>query len=189
VLIVLGGGPESGALGGQATFFLGVHGATLSAATLRQAVVSAFKHLGREAAETIADNVVQEVTGLPVGPTSLRKPKSAGKIKSSKTVPAKSPKKLRRPYLRQATRQKIEEAAKKTPEGKFISAANKKVIEGEFHYGHISGREHRRLVTEAQRQGMTQAQFDDWVNSHPEWFRIEDPQSNLSHRYEKPGND
>ncbi len=189
ILIVLGGGPESGALGGQATFFLGVRGAAAGAKTLWQATFSAFKHLGRETAETIADNVVQEVTGLPVGPSSLRRPKAAGKVKPSATAPAKAKIKLRRPRLRKATRQKIEDAAKKTPEGKFISATTEEVIEGKFHYGHIEDREHRRLVADAQRQGMTQAEFNDWVNSHPEWFQIEDPKSNLSHRHEKPGKD
>jgi hypothetical protein len=109
VLIVLGGGPESGALGAQATFFIGVHGATVGAATLRQAVFSAFKHLGREAAEQIADSVVQEVTGLPVGPTALlpkkgRSLKSRGRARPSKPRPTN--KVQRRPPDR-AARQKV----------------------------------------------------------------------------------
>jgi HNH/ENDO VII superfamily nuclease with conserved GHE residues len=65
----------------------------------------------------------------------------------------------------------------------------KNIIEGKFHYGHIQGREFRRLVVQAEAKGMTQQEFNDWVNSHPEWFQIEDPSSNMSHRFEKPGKD
>jgi len=48
-------------------------------------------------------------------------------------------------------------------------------------------REHRRLVKEAKAKGMTQKEFNDLINDHPEWFQIEDPSSNLGHKYEKPG--
>jgi hypothetical protein len=64
-----------------------------------------------------------------------------------------------------------------------------KPIDGPYHYGHDFGFEHRRLAVEAQIRGMNQAQFNDWVNSHPEWFRIEAPETNLSHIGEKPGID
>jgi hypothetical protein len=34
---------------------------------------------------------------------------------------------------------------------------------------------------------MTQKEFNDWINSHPEWFQIEKPANNLGHRFEKAG--
>lgn len=71
VLILLGGGPDTGALADQATFLLTAGGAAIGKATLKEALVAFFKGLGRETGESVADNVVQEVTGLPVGPASL----------------------------------------------------------------------------------------------------------------------
>ncbi len=94
-----------------------------------------------------------------------------------------------RPPLRKEVKQKIQDAAKKTPDGKFIDPNTGKPIEGDFHYGHKPGHEQRRLALEAQAKGMTRQQFIDWVNDHPEWFQIEDPSSNVSHKYEKPGVD
>ncbi|MFA9624288.1 GH-E family nuclease, partial [Moraxella sp. E6BC] len=55
--------------------------------------------------------------------------------------------------------------------------------------GHAYGREHRRLVLAAQQTGLTQAQFNDFVNSRPDYFKLENRADNQSHRYEKPGND
>ncbi|MFA9624269.1 GH-E family nuclease [Moraxella sp. E6BC] len=40
----------------------------------------------------------------------------------------------------------------------------------------------------AQQTGLTQAQFNDFVNSRPDYFKIENRADNQSHRYEKPGN-
>jgi hypothetical protein len=92
--------------------------------------------------------------------------------------------------LRASTKAKIEAAAERTPDGKhFLDANTKEVITGEYDYGHKYGFEHRRLVLEALEKGMSQAQFNDWVNSHPEWFQIETPANNRSHIYEKPGID
>ncbi len=33
---------------------------------------------------------------------------------------------------------------------------------------------------------MTQPEFNDWVNAHAEWFQIELPGNNFSHRFEMP---
>jgi hypothetical protein len=105
------------------------------------------------------------------------------------TPPAQLPKKLRRPKLRKQTKQAIEDAAEKTPDGKFVDPNTREIIEGKFHYGHTKGKEHRRLAAQAERQGMTQEEFNEWINAHPEWFEIQDRKSNISHRFEKPGND
>jgi len=97
--------------------------------------------------------------------------------------------KLERPPLRESTKQTIEAAAKRAPDGRFLDANTGQPIDGPYHYGHKYGHEHRRLALEAQKRGMNQSQFNDWVNSHPEWFQIESEASNLSHKYEKPGID
>jgi hypothetical protein len=96
---------------------------------------------------------------------------------------------LRRPYKRAAFCESIECGAIRTFEGLPIDPNTGEVIEGEYHYGHKYGYEHRRLVREAQSKGMNQEEFNDWINSHPEWFQIEAPASNLSHKFEKPGVD
>lgn len=41
------------------------------------------------------------------------------------------------------------------------------MIEPPHHYGHIYGSEHRRLAEAAEKVGMTQKQFNDYVNSRP----------------------
>lgn len=101
--------------------------------------------------------------------------------------PAVTP--LRRPYKRVAFCRSVECAAIRTPEGLPIDPNTGEVIEGEYHFGHKYGYEHRRLVREAQAKGMTQKEFNDWINSHPEWFQLEAPANNVSHRFEKPGVD
>ncbi|UNU73345.1 HNH/ENDO VII family nuclease [Moraxella nasovis] len=44
------------------------------------------------------------------------------------------------------------------------------------------------MVLAAQQTNLTQAQFNDFVNSRPDYFRLENRADNQSHRYEKPGN-
>ncbi len=95
-------------------------------------------------------------------------------------------KSLRRPYLRKATRETIQAATKKSPDDKFIDKNTGEVISGKFHYGHIRGHEHWRLVEDAKDEGLSQKEFNDLINCHPEWFLIEDPISNMSHKFEMP---
>lgn len=100
-------------------------------------------------------------------------------------APTASP--LRRTYKRVAFCRSVECEAIRTAEGLPIDPNTGEVIEGAYHFGHKYGYEHRRLLLEAQAKGMTQKQFNDWINSHPEWFQLEAPANNLSHRFEKPG--
>lgn len=96
---------------------------------------------------------------------------------------------LRRPALRKALKDKVKAAAKKNDKGQYLDANTGEPIDGEPVYGHIYGKEHRRLALEASEKGMTQEQFDNWVNDHPEWFQTETKANNESHRFEKPGID
>jgi hypothetical protein len=96
---------------------------------------------------------------------------------------------LKRPALRQTTKDAIKAAAKKNAAGQYLDANTGEVIEGEPVYGHKYGREHRRLVLEATEKGMDQEAFNAWVNDHPDWFQLETEANNASHRFEKPGVD
>ena len=95
---------------------------------------------------------------------------------------------LERPALTGESQAAIEQMAPKA-RGRYLEPPEFKVeIEGAVHFGHKPGFEHRRLALEAQRRGMTQAQFNAWVNKHAtEFFWVESEARNLSHAGEEPG--
>ncbi|WP_407412032.1 GH-E family nuclease [Acinetobacter sp.] len=94
---------------------------------------------------------------------------------------------LIRPSLRAETKREINDRYHFTEDGKAIDLKTGQVIEPPHHYGHIYGSEHRRLAEAAEKVGMTQKQFNDYVNSRPDKFKIENATENLSHKGEKPG--
>ena len=96
-----------------------------------------------------------------------------------------STKKLHRPYIRKSTRDAVEAAAMRTPDGKFIDACTGEVIPGKYDLGHTYGHEFWRERDMAMAKGWTQKQFNDYMNN-PEFYRIEDPSVNRSHRFEMP---
>lgn len=93
----------------------------------------------------------------------------------------------RRVKLRVGTKEKIREAAPKTPDGDFIDPNTGQVIpkEGPFHYGHKPGFEWWRTKQRAREEGWTREQLIEFEN---DWthYQIEDPIPNMSHRYEMP---
>ena len=93
---------------------------------------------------------------------------------------------LRRPGLWESTKAAIRKAAKKNAAGKYLDPNTGLPIK-EPVYGHKYGYENRRLILKASSKGMTQEQFTEWVNKHPEWLQIEEKVNNESHFYEKPG--
>ena len=52
------------------------------------------------------------------------------------------------------------------------------------HIGHTFGNEFWRLRNLAESQGMTQSEFNEFMNQHPEFYQYEDPLRNISHMYE-----
>ena len=88
---------------------------------------------------------------------------------------------LHRPYIRKGTIDAIESKYTRTADGRFIDPITNRPILPPYDIGHVPGREHWRLVTEAMERGMNQQEFNNWVNSHPEWFRIENRSANQSH--------
>lgn len=61
------------------------------------------------------------------------------------------------------------------------------IVNGPFDIGHILGWEHRRLEEAAKKLGLTRQEFNDYVNSRPNIFRLENRSENRSHRNEMPG--
>lgn len=51
--------------------------------------------------------------------------------------------------------------------------------------GHKPGNDFRREKAKAQKEGLTQKQFNDRMNN-PDYYQIESPSSNRSHKYEMP---
>ena len=91
---------------------------------------------------------------------------------------------LHRPYIRQAVRKEVEERAPKNEEGQYLDANTGKPIEGSYDLGHVRGHEFRTEKAIAEKEGLTQAQFNDKMNN-PDLYQIEDPSTNRSHIYEE----
>lgn len=102
-------------------------------------------------------------------------------------APSNEPKpSLDRPSLRADTKRQIEAGARKDANGQFVDKEDN-IIE-DWHYGHKEGLENRRVLRAADEVGMTQAELNDFMNAHPDYYQIEDAKTNLSHVNEKPGN-
>ena len=101
--------------------------------------------------------------------------------------------KLHRPYVRKSTRQAVEEMAKEkklyNEETKqFLDYGTREPIEGKYHLGHKYGCENARAIRWAEEQGLTQKEFNDFMNN-PDLYQIEKDQYNMSHEREMKGND
>ncbi len=92
---------------------------------------------------------------------------------------------LHRPYIRKEVRAEVERRAEKNDKGQFLDANTHKPIEGQYDLGHVRGREHWREVERAEREGLTQEEFNERMNN-PDYFQIEDPHENRSHAHEAP---
>jgi len=93
---------------------------------------------------------------------------------------------LHRPYIRADVRRAVEAKAPKTADGKFIDRSNPLnpiVINGPYHLGHKPTHEFWREKAKAEAKCMTQEEFNDYMNN-PDFYRIEDPKSNMSHKNE-----
>ena len=92
---------------------------------------------------------------------------------------------LHRPYIRQEVRAEVERRAERNESGQFLDANTHKPIEGQYDLGHKAGHEHWREAKQAEKEGLTQDEFNDRMNN-PELYQIEDPHENRSHTYEMP---
>ena len=57
--------------------------------------------------------------------------------------------------------------------------------EGQYDLGHKPGHEHWREAEKAEKEGLTQEQFNERMNN-PDYYQIEDPHENRSHAHEQP---
>jgi hypothetical protein len=94
---------------------------------------------------------------------------------------------LERRKLNRTTEAIIEAAQRKNPAGEYLDK-NLNVIK-EPSFGHKFGFEHARIVKQAERLGLNQGQFDDFVNAHPHYIEIQEWEFNRSHRGEMHGPD
>ena len=92
---------------------------------------------------------------------------------------------LHRPYIRKSTREAVENAAQKNAKGQFINPNTLQTIEGKYDLGHKRGNEFRTEKAKAEREVVTQSQFNDRMNNL-DLYQIENPSSNRSHKYEAP---
>ena len=129
----------------------------------------------------IADIALPMVGGI--GET-VRSLKTADKIADSVSDANKVQKSLHRPYIRKHVRLEVESRAMKTADGRFIDPNTLKPINGKYDLGHKYGHEFWREKEKAEKAGMTQREFNDYMNN-PDFYQIEDHSSNRSHRYEK----
>jgi hypothetical protein len=92
---------------------------------------------------------------------------------------------LHRPYIRHEVRQEVENRAQKNSKGQFLDANTHKPIEGKYDFGHKPGHEFWREVEKAEKEGLTQEQFNNRMNN-PDFYQIESPHENRSHSHEMP---
>jgi hypothetical protein len=75
--------------------------------------------------------------------------------------------------------------APKNEKGQFLDPNTGKPIEGKINYGHKYGYEYWREADKAEKEGLTQKEFNDRMNN-PKILQIEDESSNKSHTFEMP---
>ena len=94
---------------------------------------------------------------------------------------------LARPSVRAETKRKIRERYDFTDDGKAIDKLTGEVIEPPLDYGHAYGWENRRVIAAADELSMSQKDLNDYVNSKPDKFVIENRGKNRGKKDEKPG--
>ena len=92
---------------------------------------------------------------------------------------------LHRPYIRKSTREAVESTAQRNAKGQFLDPNTLQPIEGKYDLGHKPGHEFRKEKTRAQKEGLSQKEFNDRMNN-PDLYQIESPSSNRSHKFEEP---
>ena len=94
---------------------------------------------------------------------------------------------LHRPYIRQEVRQEVENRAQKNDKGQYLDANTHEPIKGKYDLGHKPGHEFWREAEKAEKEGLTQEQFNNRLNN-PDLYHIESPHENRSHSHELPKN-
>jgi hypothetical protein len=87
---------------------------------------------------------------------------------------------LRRPYIRKAVRQAVEDGATQLPDGRFLDQVTEEVIDGKYDLGHVESEEFWRHKKTAEAKCMSQKDFNNMLNKSDK-YRIEHPKNNRSH--------
>lgn len=77
----------------------------------------------------------------------------------------------------------VEKRAPRNADGKFLDPNTYEEIDGPYDLGHVTGHEYWREEAQATAEGLSQREFNDRMNN-PDFYQIESPSSNRSHRYE-----
>ena len=85
-----------------------------------------------------------------------------------------------RPNLTKETKEKILAKYELQPDGSYKGQKGE-IINGPFDIGHKDGYEHRRLALAAHELKLSQKEFNEFVNAHPDYFRVENRSRNRSH--------
>lgn len=94
-----------------------------------------------------------------------------------------SPEGYERPYLRAGVKKEIYDNAPKDKEGRYLDPNTGKPIERTPDIGHKPGCEHWRESKKAYAEGISQEKFNDRMNNS-DYYQLEDPSNNRSHKYE-----
>jgi RHS repeat-associated protein len=98
------------------------------------------------------------------------------------------PRNYRRQWSADFRRELENRQPRDTGTGQFVDLDSLELIPlGKEHVGHLGGLEHRRLQPIARTLNMSQAEFNAWVWSNPNWFILQSGKVNLSHSTEVPG--
>ena len=92
---------------------------------------------------------------------------------------------LHRPYIRESERNEVEQRTPKNEAGQFLDANTGNAIEGQYDLGHKPGHEFWLESEKAEKEGLSQEQFNDRMNN-PDYYQIEDPHENRSYAHEMP---
>ena len=95
---------------------------------------------------------------------------------------------LKRPKPRQSLKDIVKENAPKDAAGNPIDPNTGLPLVGTPDLGHKHGHEFRREKKKAEAEGLTQEEFNERMNN-PDLYQLENPSSNRSHKFEKPGDD
>ena len=107
------------------------------------------------------------------------------KYKETQVGPNKTQHYLHRPYIRQKTMDKIRSQSIIDEQGRIFDPIVELYMPGPYDIGHIPGREFRLLRDEAEDLGLSQSEFNNWVNDHPEWLFMQNRELNRSHLAEE----
>ena len=91
--------------------------------------------------------------------------------------------------MRNGLREEVYKDYNRLPDGSYEHIETGEIVQPPIHIGHKYGWENKRILRAAEELGMSQPQLNDYINSRPQHFRLENAMDNMSHLYEKPGID